>query len=508
MSGETDIRAAIYLRISLDRDMDGLAIDRQEKECLAICKQRGWKPIEPFYIDQSKSATNKAKKRPAYDQMVKDYEAGKFDAIVCYDLDRLTRQPRQLEDWIDAAQEQGLQLVTANGSADLATDSGRLFARVKAAVAREEVERKGARQHSAHVQRAEQGRPPHGVRPLGYDNKGNVIPDEAEAVRAIYDSFIAGASLKAIARALSGDTSDDLPNIPTRENQTRVLVKERNARREAEGKPTKPVPDNKPWNPASVLGILRNPRYAAYSTYTPTDELKEGDRRRKWYEKIVRDEDGNPIMGTWEAIIEADKWERVQEILNDPERQTSRKGTDRKHLGSGLFECGICGKKVRAHSRVYRCAGHVMRSRKQIDLFVTEAVKARLSQPDLSDLLSERDAPREKKLSKQIADHKARILRAQADYDAEIIEGYDLKRIRDKENAEIAKLEAERLKLVDSTVASLLQCANPAEAFENTDLARKRAVIDMLCTVTLFPHPRGIKKFDGSDVSLEWRTGE
>ncbi|WP_250505076.1 recombinase family protein [Bowdeniella massiliensis] len=86
-------RAAIYLRISQDREMDGLAIERQ------------------------------------------------------------------LEDWLDWAEERGLQLVTANGDADLGTDGGRMYARIKAAVARAEMERKSARQRRAHVQRASQGRP-------------------------------------------------------------------------------------------------------------------------------------------------------------------------------------------------------------------------------------------------------------------------------------------------------------------------------------------------------------
>jgi DNA invertase Pin-like site-specific DNA recombinase len=80
------------------------------------------------YIDQSKSATDRTKKRPAYDRMVADYLDGAFDAIICYDLDRLTRQPRQLEDWIDAAELRGLALVTANGDADLSTDGGRMYA--------------------------------------------------------------------------------------------------------------------------------------------------------------------------------------------------------------------------------------------------------------------------------------------------------------------------------------------------------------------------------------------
>lgn len=101
--------------------MDGLAIDRQCERCEELAKYRHWDVVET-YVDQSKSATDRTKNRPDYDRMVADYQAGMFTAIICYDLDRLTRQPRQLEDWIDAAELRGLALVTANGDADLSTD--------------------------------------------------------------------------------------------------------------------------------------------------------------------------------------------------------------------------------------------------------------------------------------------------------------------------------------------------------------------------------------------------
>ena len=254
------VRAAIYLRISLDREMDGLAIDRQREDCEKLAQFRGWEIVET-YVDQSISASDKTKKRPAYLRMVADYEAGLLDAIVCYDLDRLTRQPRELEDWIDRAESRGLLLVTANGDADLGTDGGRMYARIKAAVARAEVERKGARQSRAHVQRARQGRPPKGVRPMGYTTAGELIPHEAEAVRAIYAAFLRGDSLHGIARALSGAQADgEAAGVPRVPLHSRTIVLERNARRQAEGKQLRPVPDDKPWSPSTVLGILRNPR--------------------------------------------------------------------------------------------------------------------------------------------------------------------------------------------------------------------------------------------------------
>ena len=90
------VRIAIYLRISQDREMDGLAIDRQREQCEALAKCRQWEVVET-YVDQSKSATDRTKVRLAYDQMVEAYKVGAFDAIICYALDRLTRQRRQLK---------------------------------------------------------------------------------------------------------------------------------------------------------------------------------------------------------------------------------------------------------------------------------------------------------------------------------------------------------------------------------------------------------------------------
>ena len=107
------VRAAIYLRISLDREMDGLAIDRQREDCENLAKYRRWEIVET-YVDQSISASDNTVKRPAYERMVSDYEAGLLDAIVCYDLDRLTRQPRELEDWIDRAEQRGLLIITGS----------------------------------------------------------------------------------------------------------------------------------------------------------------------------------------------------------------------------------------------------------------------------------------------------------------------------------------------------------------------------------------------------------
>lgn len=462
-----EVKTAIYLRVSLDATGEGLAVERQREDCERIARERGWTIVET-YTDNSISAYAKTKKRPAYDRMVADYAAGRFTALVCWDLDRLTRQPRQLEDWIDAAEERGLRLVTANGEADLATDGGRMYARIKAAVARAEVERKGKRQSRAQLQRAEKGRPPRGIRATGYELDGEVIAAEAEVVRAVFAAFAQGASLRGLAAALSGEDPADVPKTVTE----------------------LPTRSGRPWNPSSVRGILINPRYAGWS-------MLAGE--------IVRDSAGSPVQGNWEPIVSDELWLETQARLEDPARKTNRVGTARKHLGSGLFLCGICEKPVRSHNTRYRCAGHIMRSRDQIDRFVLRTIQLRLDRPDSINLLATDNSEVVKALKAEIETHRGRIKRAKADYQAEMIDGSFYKEIKDAAEIEIAKLDSQRIALADNPALDrLLRAPYPGLAFLDADLATQRQAIGGIAQVRLYPHPRGRKNFDRETVDIDF----
>ncbi|WP_246430472.1 recombinase family protein [Streptomyces rectiverticillatus] len=52
-------RAAIYVRISQDRDGAGLGIARQEEGCRALCARKGWDAID-VYPDNDVSACSGA----------------------------------------------------------------------------------------------------------------------------------------------------------------------------------------------------------------------------------------------------------------------------------------------------------------------------------------------------------------------------------------------------------------------------------------------------------------
>lgn len=113
-------------------------------------------------------------------------------------MDRLHRQPIELEHFITLADVHRVALATVTGDADLSTDNGRLYARIKGAVARVEVERKGARQKRAALQPAEAGKAWNPVRWFGYtmprsDGTGvKIVAAEAKVLRKLYTDVLAG----------------------------------------------------------------------------------------------------------------------------------------------------------------------------------------------------------------------------------------------------------------------------------------------------------------------------
>ncbi|MGP6176853.1 recombinase family protein [Microbacterium sp. A196] len=296
-------RAAIYLRISEDKTGEEKGVDRQLQDALAVIRERGWVQAGDPYQDNSISASKRNVRRPAYDRMVADYQARHFDAIVCYDLDRLTRQPRQLEDWIDAAQETGLAIVTTNGEADLTTDGGRMFARVKAAVARSEIERKGARHRRANAQRAEEGVPHGGRRRYGYEPGGLVPrPDEAATVRRCFEAVASGASIRSIVADLQREKV--------------------------------PGGTGAGWGNSRLRYMLLNPSYAGY-VHVGEEALPS--------DKVT-------------PIVSRELYDEVRAILMDEKRRTSP-GPGRKHLASGFVACGVedCPNTLRNHAGYFTC---------------------------------------------------------------------------------------------------------------------------------------------------------
>lgn len=294
-------RAAIYCRISQDREGAGLGVTRQESDCRGVCERRGWTVVE-VYVDNDVSAYS-GKPRPSWARLMADVQAGQLDAVVGWHVDRLTRSPRELEDVIDMADKHGLELATVTGEVDLSTPTGRLVARMLGAAARHEAEHKAERQKRQRRQAAEAGRVSGGgIRPFGFaDDRVTVVEQEAAVIRECAARVLAGESLASVCRDLSerGVTGTS----------------------------------GRGWKATTLRAMLMSARISGRREHKPR---KVGEHKRPGPGEIV-------ATAVWPAIISPADSDRLRAVLSDPQRQTRQPGTGRTYLLSGILRCGPCG---------------------------------------------------------------------------------------------------------------------------------------------------------------------
>jgi DNA invertase Pin-like site-specific DNA recombinase len=444
-------RAAIYLRMSLDRE---LGIDRQREDCWALCERLGWDGIE--YVDNDRSATKANVIRPAYELMCKDIRAGNIDAIITWRSDRLYRTLRDLLPFIDLIMNSKKRIpieTCQTGLIDLTTDSGRMTAKILAAVSENEGEVRTARQMRALEQIARSGRG-WGVRAFGYNgdhDNPQLVPEEADAVRQAYADVLAGASLYSIARKWN-----------------------------AEGLKT-PRTNGAPWNGTSLRRLLINPRYAGL---------------RSFRGEIIGD-------GDWPPIVSRDTWEAVCYLLADPKRRKSQ-STVRTQLLGGILCCGTCGsglvsgKQSRTGTPIYRCRNYetckagVGRRRDWIDEWVREIVIKKLQKGAWADAaqLNREDAQALHEEAEQI---RLRMDSLANDFAEGDLTPSQLRVANEKLQQKLSVIEHKLSRAARSHVFdAVLGATDIGKAYDDLPLDRKRALIEAMID-RIEVHPLGTK---------------
>jgi site-specific DNA recombinase len=466
--------AAVYARISSDPDHTSLGVARQTKDCLALAKRKGWTVGEVF-TDNDVSATS-GKPRPEYQRMMTALAGGAFGALVVWDVDRLTRTPRELEDVVDLAERHGVALASVGGEIDLATPQGRLTARIKGNVAKHESEQLGRRVRAKMAERAQAGKP-HGRTPFGwrreqvFDDQGRRIgsrdvlhPDQAQVVREAATALLAGDSLRSITASLN---ARDIVSL-----------------------------NGNPWSTTTLRGVLLRDRNAG-----------------------LRVHHGQVIgSGDWEPIVDQNTHQRIQALLNDPARRSSPPSSAIKYLLSGLAVCGVCDGPMRVLTKgkdgrktdSYVChrGYHVRRVRPDLDALIIGLVTARLALPDAAAALARTDDGQAAEALGHAAAVRARMDLAADAYAAGSIDSAQLIRITGKLRPDLERWQ--QLARAHSPAPDLLDLATPdiADRWESLPLARRRAVIDLRLTVTVLPSTRvgGYNRFDPNSVRVTWKS--
>jgi DNA invertase Pin-like site-specific DNA recombinase len=168
--------AAIYARVSTDKQK----VDMQLNELREFVARSGW-TIYSEYIDQSFTGTNT--NRPAFLEMMEAARKRKFDVLVVWKLDRLSRSLKDLINTLDELGSCGIDFVSYDNNLDTSTPTGKLVFQIVGAVAEFEKdiikERVIAGLANARLKGKRLGRPP----------KGEDIYEKAKIMRSEGLSF-------------------------------------------------------------------------------------------------------------------------------------------------------------------------------------------------------------------------------------------------------------------------------------------------------------------------------
>ena len=459
-------RAALYLRISDDRKGEAAGVKRQEKDCRALCAERGWE-VALVLTDNDISASTGVS-RPGYARLLQAIKANEVDAVVAWDIDRLVRRPIELEEFVTLCDGAGIdQLATVHGVVNLGTGDGLLVARIKGAVAAEEVRKLRERIRRKHLELAEQGKPSGGgTRKFGYElGREAVRPDEADAIREAVGRVLAGESVRSIC-------------VDWNERGLRTVTGAR-------------------WTHSVLQRVLTAPSTAG-----------------------LRNLRGTVARGTWPAIIGEDEHRRLQAILLDPERRRWKGNGARRYLLTGFAYCSLCEARLVARPRgdkrrCYVCAtgpgfhgcGKIRVLAEPLEADVVARLFAAVDAAELAQGIEGQHVESEEaQLLAEVAEAEATLEQLARDHYADAIIGRS-EYLAAREAVEGRAVLARRklMRLAAATTVPVVD-ADFVSRWGDLALEQQRAAIDAWVErVTVGPAVRGRNFYDADRVEVRWR---
>lgn len=306
---------AIYCRVSTEEQSEnGYSIDEQERLLEEWCKKMGY-VIYKCYSDRGISGKN-IKDRPALKELLSDAKAGKFDMVISWKINRVSRKLEDVLKIVNLLEKNNITFKSYSEPFETDTPAGRMQFQMMALIG--EFERGTIAQNvkMGMIAKAKSGNWC-GGRVLGYDlvpnnspeeekkgkNKLEINEKEAEIVRFIFNEYRKGKGYKAITNKM---------------NKLGYKTKKGNN-----------------FSVGSIRDILTNPVYIGEIRYNV---------RQNWSEKRRRNINPNPIRvkGKHEAIIDRELWDKVQLILESKKGKPSRI-YDGEYPLTGILRCPKCG---------------------------------------------------------------------------------------------------------------------------------------------------------------------
>ncbi|HSX68462.1 recombinase family protein [Nocardioides sp.] len=451
-----------YERISDDPTDERAGVGRQHEDNEEAVRARGGR-VAVHHCENNTSAYKKKRveltdqygntyhayrvMRPVWAQALQRLRTGEAKRLMVWDLDRLARDPRDLEDAIEVVEHYGAEIRSATASdIDLSTENGRMNARLLVMMANKSSADTARRVKRQKQERLEKGLPPGSrYRTFGYSRDWQVVEEEAAVVREAYERIAKGESVNAISRDL----------------RERGVV----------------TVSGKPMSFAATARILDSPIYAGLLSY-------KGE-----------------VIGTVTEDVPRLVTEAAFKVAS--QRATRPAWNTRSNLLSGIAICDVCKTTMNVSGGAYQCAriiggcGKVRIKKEWLDESVEHAVRF------LQMWKRAQDAPTVpvavESETDPVEEIDRKIEEAQAAHTAGDLDLADLLPI-------LKGLRAQRAKAVASQAAEAEEASTWAamDDYDVSNLSVKRTIIRRhVVAIPVTPNPKpGNTKFDPSRFSI------
>jgi len=301
-----EVRAVAYTRRSVEKVVEEFgSIEAQRaaiENYVASQRERGWVLLPDRYEDRNLSGATTD--RPALQRLLADAEAGRFDVLLVYKLDRISRRLIDFLDLLARLERCGVSVVSVTQSIDTGTPTGRLMVNLLGSFAEYEREQIAERITDKMLAARRLGKWQGGRPSLGYDvvNKELAVnPAEAADVVAIFETFLRTQSLVGTLRELERRGIVNKSWVGKRGQRVQGTAFTKN----------------------SLTHLLQNVLYIR--------RIRAGE---EW------------VPADQPAIVPQELFDAVQAVFEDGQldRRPERQGWSA--LLTGLLKCGVCGSSM------------------------------------------------------------------------------------------------------------------------------------------------------------------